>query len=107
MLALIESIVRETIKHNESEPIASDTATACANRDDETGPRRPSKPVRPSKPAVPDDRIMVEFPLRPISSIVANHPRRQQFHRQDWQYWGGYNPENGEMAATSILMPAI
>jgi hypothetical protein len=59
MLALIESTVRATIKHNESEPNASEAATAWANRDEATGPRRPSKPT------APDDRIMVEFPSRP------------------------------------------
>jgi hypothetical protein len=49
----IESTVRATIRHSDSEPIASDAATASISRDEATGAERPLKP------AAPGDRIMV------------------------------------------------
>jgi hypothetical protein len=49
----IESTVRVTIRHSDSEPIASDAATASISRDEATGAERPLKP------AAPGDRIMV------------------------------------------------
>src|SRR5664279_3438248 len=55
METLIESAVRVTITHSDSEPIASEAATAWASREEATGA------VRPSKPAAPGVRIMVEF----------------------------------------------
>ena len=53
---LIESTVRVTIRHSESEPIAREVATACVSRDEATGAERPLKP------AAPGDRIMVRNP---------------------------------------------
>ena len=53
MLTLIESTVRATIRHSDSEPIASAAATASVNRDEAAGV------LRPLKPAAPGDRIMV------------------------------------------------
>ena len=55
METLIESSVRATIRHRDSEPIASDAATAPANLDEETGARGRSKPTAPG------DRIMAEI----------------------------------------------
>ncbi len=52
MLTLIDSTVRATIRHNDSEPIASEAATASISRDEATGAERPLKP------AAPGDRIM-------------------------------------------------
>ena len=52
MLTLIDSKVRATIRHSDSEPIASVAATASISRDDATGAERPLKP------AAPGDRIM-------------------------------------------------
>src|SRR5450759_2123436 len=66
METLIESAVRVTITHSDSEPIASEAATAGASREEATGA------VRPSKPAAPDDRIMGRNPL----NARANHPPR-------------------------------
>jgi hypothetical protein len=53
METLIESTVRVTIRHSDSEPIASEAATASISRVDATGAKRPLKPQ------APDDRIMV------------------------------------------------
>jgi hypothetical protein len=55
MLTLIESSVSETIRHSDSEPIASEAATASVSREESTGPERPLKP------AVPGDRIMAQI----------------------------------------------
>jgi hypothetical protein len=55
MLTLIESTVRVTIRHSDSEPIASEAATASASRDEATSADGLSKPV------APDDRIMAEI----------------------------------------------
>jgi hypothetical protein len=52
MLTLIESTVRATIRHSDSEPIASEAATASISRDEATGAERPLKP------AAPGDRVM-------------------------------------------------
>jgi hypothetical protein len=54
MLILIESTVTATIRHSDSEPIASVAATASANRDEATGALCPPKPVAPG------DRVMVK-----------------------------------------------
>jgi hypothetical protein len=54
MLTLIESAVRVTIRHSDSEPIASEAATASVSRDEATGADVVSKPA-------PDDRIMAEI----------------------------------------------
>src|SRR5580698_9179963 len=64
MLTLIENTVRVTIRHSDSEPIASVAATASISRDEATGAERLSKPP------VPDDRIMAEF-LRCASESPA------------------------------------
>jgi hypothetical protein len=55
MATLIESTVRVTTRHSDSEPIASEAATASFNRDDATGAEGLSKPVAPG------DRIMAEI----------------------------------------------
>jgi hypothetical protein len=52
MLTLIDSTVRATIRHSDSEPIASEAATASISRDEATGAERPLKPTAPG------DRIM-------------------------------------------------
>ncbi len=52
MLTLIDSTVRATIRHSESEPIASEAATALVNRDEATGA------AWLSKPAARGDRVM-------------------------------------------------
>jgi hypothetical protein len=54
MLTLIDSAVRVTIRHSDSEPIASEAATASISRDEATGADGLSKPA-------PDDRIMAEI----------------------------------------------
>ena len=41
METLIDSTVRVTITHSDSEPIASEAATAFLSRDDATGAERP------------------------------------------------------------------
>jgi hypothetical protein len=53
MLTLIDSSVRVTIRQSDSEPIASEAATASVNRLEATGAERPPKP------AAPEGRIMV------------------------------------------------
>ena len=55
MLTLSENTVSVTIRHSDSEPIASEAATTSCNRDEATGAERPSKPAAPS------DRLMAEF----------------------------------------------
>jgi hypothetical protein len=55
MLTLIESTVRLTITHSDSEPIASEAATASVSLDEATGAEGRSKP------AAPGDRIMAEI----------------------------------------------
>ena len=52
METLIESAVRVTITHSDSEPIASAAATASISREEATGVERPLKPKAPG------DRIM-------------------------------------------------
>ena len=53
MATLIETSVRVTTRQSDSEPIASEAATASISRDEATGA------VRPLKPGAPGDRIMV------------------------------------------------
>ena len=55
MLNLSENTVSVTIRHSDSEPIASEAATTSCSRDEATGAERPSKP------AAPGDRLMVKF----------------------------------------------
>ncbi|MDB5635782.1 MAG: hypothetical protein JWP51_690 [Bradyrhizobium sp.] len=52
MATLIESTVRVTIRHSDSEPIASEAATASVSREEATSAERMLKPD------APDDRIM-------------------------------------------------
>jgi hypothetical protein len=67
-LTLIESTVRATIRHSDSEPIASEAATASIRRDDATGAERLLKP------AAPGDRVMAGNPSR-RGRITRNAPR--------------------------------
>jgi hypothetical protein len=55
MLTLIDSTARATITHSDSEPIASEAATASISLDEATGAERPLKPKAPG------DRIMAEI----------------------------------------------
>jgi hypothetical protein len=55
MATLIETSVRVTTRHSDSEPIASEAATASISLDEATGADGRSKP------AAPDDRIMAEI----------------------------------------------
>ena len=56
METLVASTVSVRMTHNDSEPIASEAATAFLSRDEATGAERPLKP------AAPGDRIMVRNP---------------------------------------------
>jgi hypothetical protein len=64
MLTLIDSTASATITHSDSEPIASEAATASVSLDEATGAERPLKPKAPG------DRVMAE-----ILQGGANHPR--------------------------------
>ena len=66
MLTLIESTVRATIRHSDSEPIASEAATASISRDEATGAERPLKPTAPG------DRIMAGI-LQGAGESPATH----------------------------------
>jgi hypothetical protein len=87
MVTLIESMVRVTIRHSDSEPIASEAATVRISRDEATGAERPLKPVAPG------DRIMAQDPstrgriTRDVKNfagiagnIAATAPRKRQNH---------------------------
>ena len=52
MATLIESTVRVTIRHSDSEPIASEAATPSVSREEAASAERTWKPD------APDDRIM-------------------------------------------------
>jgi hypothetical protein len=67
MLTLIDSTVSATIRHSETEPIASEAATALVNRDEATGA------AWLSKPAARGDRIMAGKSLK----SRTNHPRNR------------------------------
>jgi hypothetical protein len=83
MLTLIENTVRATIRHSDSEPIASEAATASISRDEATGAERPLKP------AAPGDRVMAGNPSRRGES-----PRSAPRLRRDrWQYCGDESPK--------------
>jgi hypothetical protein len=97
METLIESTVMVTIRHSDSEPIASVAATASANRDEATGPDGLSKP------AGPGDRIMAEILQMPGRITRSN----SGFCRNRRQYCGGARLENGEMAAALAVMPVV
>jgi hypothetical protein len=89
MLTLSENTMRVTMRQSDSEPIASEAATASCNRDEATGAERLSKPV------APDDRLMAEFLWCAGESPATD--RRLGSHRR--QYCGGDRFENGKMAA--------
>jgi hypothetical protein len=78
MLTLIDSTVSATIRHSDSEPIASEAATALVNRDEATGA------AWLSKPAARSDRIMAGIPC-----IVGESPAEPIFCRDRRQYLGG------------------
>ena len=83
MLTLIENTVRATIRHSDSEPIASEAATASISRDEATGAERPLKP------AAPGDRFMAGNP-----SGAGESPRNGLRVRRDRrQYCGGESPK--------------
>src|ERR1700693_3059462 len=75
---LIDSTVRVTIRHSDSEPIASVAATASISPVDATGAERPLKP------AAPGNRFMAQDPL-----TRANHPQPPIHRWNRWQFWGG------------------
>jgi hypothetical protein len=79
METLIENTVRVTIRHSDSEPIASVAATASVNREQATGAERPLKPQAPC------DRIMAEIPSR-RGRITRDTGKSRSDHRQ---YCGG------------------
>jgi hypothetical protein len=59
MVTLIDITVSATIRHNDSDPTASEAATAWINRCEATGLERSSKPA-----PTPGNRIMVIHPSR-------------------------------------------
>jgi hypothetical protein len=79
MLTLIDITVRVTIRHSDSEPIASEAATALVNRDEATGA------AWPSKPAARSDRIMAGKSLK----IAGESPTEPVSRRNRRQYLGG------------------
>src|ERR1700704_4774532 len=94
MLTLIDSTVRATIRHSESEPIASEAATALVNRDEATGA------AWPSKPAARSDRIMAGKSLS-----AGESPAEPVVRSNRWQYLGGADPESGKTTAARALCP--
>src|ERR1043166_1680767 len=83
MLTLIDSTVSATIRQSDSEPIASEAATALINRDEATGA------AGPSSPAARGDRVMAEIPQDP----QANHLRNPVFAAIAGKIWAA-PPEN-------------
>ena len=67
MLTLIASTVRLTIRQSDSEPIASEAATASVSRGEATGAERASKPEASG------DRVMVQ-----ILRGTGESPRRER-----------------------------
>jgi hypothetical protein len=96
MVTLIESMVRVTIRHSDSEPIASEAATVRISRDEATGAERPLKPVAPG------DRIMAQDPSTPgrITRDVENSQGSPAILRRA-------RLENGKITAIAAVMPAI
>jgi hypothetical protein len=97
METLIESTVRVTIRHSDSDPIASVAATASVSRDEATGADGLSKP------AGPGDRIMAEI----LQCAGESPAARSRFCRNRRQYCGSARLENGKMAAGSAVMPVV
>src|ERR1700683_2291101 len=97
METLVASTVSVRMTHNDSEPIASEAATAFLSRDEATGAERPLKP------AAPGDRIMVRNPY----NARANHPQHQAMSMESPAILGRGGVENGKKAAGAPVMPAI
>jgi hypothetical protein len=96
MATLVDSTVRVTIRHSDSEPSASEAATASVSRDEATGVDGLSKP------AGPGDRIMAEIlqgagESPAVSRILQESPAILRRRRL----------ENGEMAAAPRVMPVV
>lgn len=66
MAALMETTVIVTTRQSDSVPNASEVAMAPRSLGDATGARLPSKPI------VPDNRIMVHFPVE-AGRITRRH----------------------------------
>jgi len=96
MATLIESTVRVTIRHSDSEPIASEAATASVSRDEATGADGRTKP------AAPGDRIMAE-----ILQGAGESPATWKILQESLAILGRRRLESGEMAAGSADIPAI
>src|ERR1700722_8051263 len=96
MLTLIENTVRLTIRHSDSEPIASAAATASISRDEATGAEWLSKP------AAPDDRFMAEF-LR----CAGESPATRNISQESLAILRRPAFENGKMRAWPALIAAI
>jgi hypothetical protein len=88
MLTLIDSTVSATIRQSESEPIASEAATALVNRDEATDA------AWPSKPAARGDRIMAGK-----SSKRGRITRETLFLQESQAILGRYDPESGKTTA--------
>ena len=97
MLTLIESTVRATIRQSDSEPIASEAATASIKRDEATGAERPLKP------AAPGDRVMAGNPSK-RGRITRNALKMSQGSPATLRR---RIAENGEITATGTVVPAI
>jgi hypothetical protein len=105
MVTLIESTVRVTIRHSDSEAIASDAATAWISLDEATGAGRPLKP------AAPGDRTMAGILQRagesPTQPTTFRSDRRQYWGAVPLQKWqngggaGGYTRYSGNYARYS------
>src|SRR5947209_19332380 len=94
MLILIDSTVRATIRQSESEPIASEAATALIRREEATGA------AWPSKPAVRDDRVMAGNPR-------AGESPAPQGSRNSQAKFGRTAREDGRIRATAPIIAAI
>src|ERR1700716_4172201 len=96
MLTLIDSTVSVTIRHSDSEPIASEAATALVNRDEATGA------AWPSKPAARGDRIMAGNPWR-----HERITRGTRFLQESRAIFGRNRLKNGKITAAKAVMPAV
>src|ERR1700733_6742747 len=96
MLTLIDSTGSATIRHSESEPIASEAATALVNRDEATGA------AWSSKPAARGDRIMAGK-----SSNRGRITRGTGFSQESQAIFGRRRPESGKTTAGRVVMPAV
>ena len=96
MLTLIDITVRATIRHSETEPIASEAATALVNRDEATGA------ARLSKPAARGDRMMAGKSLN--RGRITRGPR---FSQESQAIFGRRGLESGKTTAAAAVMPAV